>query len=126
MLDKILDFIASKLALIEHDSGWKNVPAGDASGYTKFTLSTFKYRTKGDLCWLNFYNNAGSMSTGWKNVGRLPAGARPAEQVNASMCNRAGVCCEIQIFTNGNVFLNSSASMNTMSQVMSFPYIGGV
>ena len=125
MLDKILGFIATKLAIITHDSGWLTLPAGTASGYTKVALSDGQYRTKGGLCFLKLASNSNNFTAGWKNVGLLPANARPKQQVNASGTNRNGVSYEIQIASSGQVFVNTSASTIWISEWIVFPCSAG-
>ena len=125
MLDKILGFIATKLAIITHDSGWLTLPAGTASGYTKVALSDGQYRTKGGLCFLKLASSSNNFTAGWKNVGLLPANARPKQQVNASGANRNGVSYEIQIQESGQVFINTSASTIWISEWIVFPCSAG-
>ena len=125
MLDKILGFIATKLAIITHDSGWLTLPAGTASGYTKVALSDGQYRTKGGLCFLKLASSSNNFTAGWKNVGLLPANARPKQLINASGANRNGVSYEIQIQDSGQVFINTSASTIWISEWIVFPCSAG-
>ena len=125
LLDKILDFITAKIAIITHDSGWLTLPAGTASGYTKVALSDGQYRTKGGLCFLKLASNSNNFTAGWKNVGLLPANARPKQLINASGANRNGVSYEIQIQDSGQVFINTSASTIWISEWIVFPCSAG-
>lgn len=97
---------------------WQDLPSGDASGYDKATLHTAIYSKVGRIVFLSLYNNA-AITSGWKNIGRLPEGYRPARQVNASGCSRDSKGYEIQIQTNGNVFINSNENYTWVSITLS-------
>ena len=114
LLLKLLSYVSS-------DTGWKTLPEGTASGYTKFNPAKAQYCAKAGVCYISIYNNTGTITTGWKNIGALPADASPSTQLYGSMCNRNGVMIETQIYTNGNVFINVSASTTFLSGMFAFP-----
>lgn len=121
-LKSLLNKVAT---LLSHDSGWLAVPEGDHETYTKFRLTNLLYRTKGGLCWVTMYNNANSTTSGWKNIGKLPAGARPVRRYDDSMSNRNGQTCEIQILTDGNIIVNPNTTLMWMSKTCVFPCSAG-
>lgn len=109
----------SKIAGIT-DTGWQNIPAGDASGYDKATLQTLMYRKVGGIVYIKMYNNS-SITAGWKNIGRLPVGCRSNQMIYASGSGRSSGGYEIQLQENGNLFLNGSATIPFVSLGMSYP-----
>lgn len=98
---------------------WQDLPRGDASSYDKYTLHIAVYNKVGSIVFLNLYNN-GAITSGWKNIGKLPEGFRPSGQIHSSGGGRDGKTYEIQIQTNGNVFLNSNTSISWVSTTVSF------
>ena len=110
----------SKIPGLYKDSGWQDIPAGDASGYDKATLATAKYRVINNIAFITLYNTE-SISAGWKNIGRLPVGARPSEKLYASGSNRNSNGQEIQLQTNGNLFINCSVAYTFVSLIFSYP-----
>ena len=112
----------SKIIGTIKDTGWKNIPAGDASDYEKATLIDAKYRQVNNIVFVALYNNS-SITSGWKNFGKMPAGTRPSTKLFTSGSNRAGAGYEIQIQTDGNLFLNSKSDITFVSAMLSYPVI---
>lgn len=101
---------------------WQNLPSGDASGYDKATLQTAIYSKVGRIVFLSLYNNT-AITSGWKNIGKLPKGFRPTRLVYASGSNRDSKGYEVQIQDNGNVFINGNINFTFVSLTVSF--LGG-
>lgn len=118
---KLKELLTKILQLLSYDSGWKAASAGDASGYTKFTPDTLLYRKKLGTCWVMMYSGSSTITSGWKNIGKLPSNACPDHTIYASMSNRQGHSYEIQIQTDGNVFCNPNVNTTWMSGLISFP-----
>ena len=101
------------------DTGWNDI--GDT-----WANSIRKYRVKNGICYVSVatYTNSGSPSmTGgsWTRIGTLPIGARPTSTMYGSGANRSGSTAEIQITSEGGVFVNPSVTVQNMAFSMSFP-----
>lgn len=111
----------SKIIGTIKDTGWINIPAGDASDYEKVTLTTAKYRQVNNIVFISIYNTGSPISSGWKNFGKMPAGTRPSIKLFASGSNRSGAGYEIQLETGGNIYLNSNSDITFTSLMLSYP-----
>lgn len=106
-------------------TAWQDLPSGDASGYDKISLKTALYSKVGQIVYLNLYNNELQITSGWKNIGKLPEGFRPTSLVSTSGSSRNSNGYEIQVQANGNVFINSNSNYTWVSLTFSF-VVGGV
>lgn len=110
----------SKIIGTIKDTGWINIPAGDAGDYEKATLSAAKYRQVNNIVFITIYNNS-SITSGWKNFGKMPEGTRPSTKLYTSGSNREGAGYEIQLEAGGNIYLNSNSDISFVSLFFSYP-----
>lgn len=85
-----------------------------------------QYLVRNGVCYLYIYDNCTYQLNGstWQKIGTLPIGCRPNYVHHDSWANRQGDTGEMYVDTNGNVYINSSATGKKFIALMSPILIG--
>ena len=74
------------------------------------SISSAKYMVRNGVCYVALYDSQtySFTATQWVVIGKLPIEARTSRKIMSSFADRNGYSGEVQIWPDGDVYINSS------------------